>query len=53
MSQTIVAQSNHGIILAAENRAIQVNEKGEEVSLTVDRLIPLAPSCALIAAGAV
>jgi hypothetical protein len=28
----VVAQSAHGIILAAENRAIQLNEKGEEVS---------------------
>jgi hypothetical protein len=53
MSQVIVAQSDYGIILAVEKRAIQVNEKGEEVSLTVDRLIPLAPSCALITAGAV
>ncbi len=53
MSQIIVAQSIHGIILAVEKRAIQLNERGEEVSLTVDRLIPLAPACALIAAGAV
>ena len=53
MSQLIVAQSVHGIILGAEKRAVQVNEKGEEVSLSMDRLIPLAPACALIAAGAV
>jgi hypothetical protein len=53
MSQIIVAQSIHGIILAAEKRAVQVNEKGEEVSLSMDRLIPLSPACALIAAGAV
>ena len=53
MSQIIVAQSVHGIILAAEKRAIQVNEKGEEVPLSIDRLIPLSPACALIAAGAV
>ena len=32
MSQIIVAQSIHGIILAVEKRAIQVNERGEEVS---------------------
>ena len=53
MSQVIVAQSIHGIVLAAEKRGIQVNERGEEVTLTVDRLIPLGPSCALIASGAV
>jgi hypothetical protein len=53
MSQIIVAQSVHGIILAAEKRAVQVNEKGEEVSLSMDRLIFLSPACALIAAGAV
>jgi hypothetical protein len=53
MSQILVAQSVHGVILAAEKRAVQVNEKGEEVSLYVDLLIPLSPGCALIAAGAV
>ena len=53
MSQIIVAQSIHGIVLAAEKRAAMVNEKGEEVSLSADRLIPLSPGCALIAAGAV
>ena len=52
MSQIVVAQSVHGIILAAENRAIQLNEKGEEVSFSVNRLIPLSSHCALIAAGA-
>ncbi len=53
MSQIIVAQSNRGIILAAGKRAVQVNEKGEEVALSVDRLIPLSSSCALVSAGAV
>ena len=53
MSQIIVAQSLQGIILAADRRAVQVNEKGEEVFLSMDRLIPLSPAGALIAAGAV
>ena len=53
MSQIVVAQSIHGIILAAEKRAIQVNEKGEEVSLSMDRIIPLSSHCALVGAGAV
>jgi hypothetical protein len=52
MSQIVVAQSFHGIILAAENRAIRLNEKGEEVSFSVNRLVPLSPHSVLIAAGA-
>ena len=52
MSQIVVAQSVHGIILAAESRAIQLNEKGEEVSFSMNRLIPISSHCALIAAGA-
>jgi hypothetical protein len=52
MPQLIVAQSAEGIILAAENRAIQIDAKGEEVSLQVNRLIPLSPQAALLVAGA-
>ena len=52
MSQIIVAQNIHGIVLAAENRAIQLDDKGEEIPLTVDRLIPIATHCALLATGA-
>jgi hypothetical protein len=32
MSQIIVAQNVHGIVLAGENRAIQLDEKGNEIS---------------------
>ena len=52
MSQVVVAQSIHGIVLAAEDRAIQLNERGEEVSISLKRLIPLSSHCALIAVGA-
>lgn len=52
MSQVIVAQDIHGIILAAENRAIQLNEEGREISLQVNRLLPLTSHCALLMAGA-
>ena len=52
MPQTVVAETIHGIILAAEDRAIQLNEKGEEISLSLKRLLPLSSQCALIAAGA-
>jgi len=52
MSQIIVAQNIHGIVLAADNQAIQLNEKGEEISLKIDRLIPIAPHCGLLVTGA-
>ena len=53
MPQLIVAQSAEGIVLVAENRAVQINEKGEEVSLQVNPLIQLPPRAALLVAGAV
>ncbi len=52
MPQLVVAQSAEGIVLAAENRAIQINEKGEEVSLQVNPLIQLSPQTALMVSGA-
>jgi len=52
MSQIIVAQNVHGIILAAENRAIQLDEMGKEIPLQVNRLLPLSSHCALVTAGA-
>ncbi len=52
MSQIVVVQSSHGIILASENRAIQLNERAEEVSLEVKRLLPLSSQSALLTAGA-
>ena len=52
MCQLIVAQNADGIVLAAENRAIQIKDKGEEVSLRVNRLIQLSSQTALLVAGA-
>ena len=52
MSQIIVAQNVNGIVLAAENRAFQLNEEGKEIEFQVNRLIPLTPHCALLTAGA-
>ncbi len=52
MSQIIVAQNVHGIVLAGENRAIQLDEKGNEISLQINRLLPLTSHCALLTAGA-
>lgn len=52
MSQIIVAQNANGIVLAGENRAIQLDEKGNEISLQMNRLLPLTSHCALIIVGA-
>jgi len=51
MSQIIVAKNIHGIILTAENRALQLDESGKEISLQVNRLLPLTTHCALLTAG--
>jgi hypothetical protein len=51
MSQIIVAQTANGIVLAGENRAIQLDEKGNEISLQINRLLPLTPLCALLISG--
>jgi hypothetical protein len=51
MSQIIVAQNVNGIVLAGENRAIQLDEKGNEISLQINRLLPLTPHCALLISG--
>jgi hypothetical protein len=52
MSQIIVAQNIHGIVLAAENSAIQLDGEGREVSLQINRLLPLTSHSALLTAGA-
>jgi hypothetical protein len=51
MSQIIVAQNVHGIVLASENRAIQLDENGNEISLQINRLLPLTSHCALLVSG--
>ena len=52
MSQIIVAQNSNGIVLAAENRAIQLDAGGQEISLQVNRLLPLTSHSSLLTAGA-
>ena len=52
MSQIVVAQNANGIVLAAENRGIQLNDEGKEISLQVNRLLPLTSHSALLVAGA-
>jgi hypothetical protein len=41
MAQIIVTRNIHGIVLAAENSAIQLNGEGREISLKINRLLPL------------
>ncbi len=53
MSQIIVAQNVHGIVLGAEDKAIQLDDEGKEFSLKVDRLLPLTSHCALLVFRAV
>jgi hypothetical protein len=52
MSQIMVAQNIHGIVLASENRAIQLDEKGNEMPLQINRLLRLTSHCALLISGA-
>jgi len=52
MSQIIVAQNSNGIVLASENRAVQLDAGGQEISLQVNRLLPLTSHSALLTAGA-
>lgn len=52
MSQIVVAKTRDGIILAAENRGVQLDPDGEEISLQLKRIVPLTSQGALVAAGA-
>jgi len=52
MSQIIVAQNVNGIVLASENRAVQLDETGREIQLDVNRLLSLTSHTALLLAGA-
>jgi 20S proteasome alpha/beta subunit len=52
MSQIVVCQNDNGIILAADGRAVDFDAKGDMIHLTVDRLIQLTESTAVLAGGA-
>ncbi len=51
MSQIIVARNVDGIIMACENRAIALDEEGNEIPLQMNRLLPLTPHSALLISG--
>ena len=52
MSQIIVAQNNNGIVVAAENRAVQLDAEGKEISYQANRLQPMTTHVALLTSGA-
>lgn len=52
MGQMIASQDVHGIVLAAENIAVQLDDAGQEIPFLMNRLLPLASHAALMTAGA-
>ncbi len=51
MSQLIVAKNENGIVLAAENQILQLDEEGKEITFQANRLLPLTTYSALLTAG--
>jgi len=52
MAQMIASQNVNGIVLAAENMALQLDDTGKEISFLMNRLLPLTSHAALMTAGA-
>lgn len=52
MSQLIVCQNAHGIILAADSKAVALDLSGEIAHLTVDRMLQLSTHTAILTGGA-
>ena len=52
MGQMIASQDVHGIVLAAENIAVQLDDAGQEIPFLMNRLLPLTSHAALMTAGA-
>lgn len=52
MEQIVVAQSEQGIVLAAVNRAAQLDDQGQEISFPVSRLLQVGSHAAILTAGA-
>jgi hypothetical protein len=52
MGQMIASQDVNGIVLAAENMAVQLDETGKEIFFLMNRLLPLTSHAALMTAGA-
>jgi hypothetical protein len=52
MPQIIVAKNKHGIVMAAEDGAVQLDEQGNEVFFEVKRIVPISSHCVLLTSGA-
>jgi len=52
MSQIVVCQDAHGIVLAADGKAIDFDPRGEMIHLKVDRLIQLSHHSGIVTGGA-
>jgi hypothetical protein len=52
MEQMIASQNVNGIVLAAENMAVHLDNTGQEIPFLMNRLLPLTSHAALMTAGA-
>ena len=52
MGQMIASQNVNGIVLAAENMTVQLDDTGKEIFFLMNRLLPLTSHSALMTAGA-
>jgi hypothetical protein len=52
MAQLIACHNNHGIVLAADSKALDFNDKGQMIDLKVERLVQLGRHAAILAGGA-
>jgi 20S proteasome alpha/beta subunit len=52
MSQLIACQNAHGIVLAADGKAIDFDPTGKMIELQVDRLVQLSPQTAILTGSA-
>lgn len=53
MSQLIACKSRHGIVLAADSKALELDTAGNVTTMEVSRLIQLSQHTAVLAGGAV
>jgi hypothetical protein len=52
MSQLIACQNGHGIVLAADSKAMDFDPNGKMIELTVDRLVQISHHAAILTGGA-
>ncbi len=52
MSQLIACQNSHGIVLAADGKAIDFDPHGKMIELKVDRLVQISQHTAILTGGA-